>query len=153
MHLTCPNCGGMMRTNERSGVAAEQCVNCQWPFVGRVELEALLAVKAQFERAQAQEALDDAPLYEALASGAGYRADHQRGYRGEYGTDSSTDDRNERGRPNLRVVPSPPPDPPPSPFPIRDAAPVGLEPRDAELLPWYEQLEPVRQLRRGRHRR
>jgi len=104
-----------MLTNERSGVAAEQCVNCQWIFVGRVELEALLAVKARYEQARAEESVG-APLYEALASGADYAVDYRADHRTGYTRPSS--------RPNLRVVPSLPPDPPtpPSGLPLPPAS-------------------------------
>jgi Zn-finger nucleic acid-binding protein len=160
MHLTCPNCGGMTRTIERSSVADEHCANCQWIFVGRVELEALLAVKAQFERRDALEAVG-APLYEALASGADHHADHHADYHGLYRREYRTDGRDKRGlpssRPYLRVVPPLPPDPPPAPLPDRDAGPVGLPRQHAGPESWFERpasrLAPARPLRRRRHRR
>jgi Zn-finger nucleic acid-binding protein len=100
MQLTCPNCGGTMRMNERSG--ADECVNCQWRFVGRVELEALLAVKARYEQPRAPLETVDAPLYEALAAGADYPAPYRPEYRPEYRTEYRPEYRTEY-RPQYRT--------------------------------------------------
>jgi Zn-finger nucleic acid-binding protein len=40
--ITCPKCGGEMRTYERNGVVVDQCVECRGIFLDRGELERLV---------------------------------------------------------------------------------------------------------------
>ena len=40
--LTCPKCGGEMRTYERNGVVVDQCTECRGIFLDRGELERLV---------------------------------------------------------------------------------------------------------------
>jgi len=40
--LTCPKCGGAMRTFERSGITIDQCTECRGVFLDRGELERLI---------------------------------------------------------------------------------------------------------------
>lgn len=40
--LTCPKCGGDMRTYERNGVVVDQCTECRGIFLDRGELERLV---------------------------------------------------------------------------------------------------------------
>jgi Zn-finger nucleic acid-binding protein len=40
--LTCPKCGGDMRSYERNGVVVEQCGECRGIFLDRGELERLV---------------------------------------------------------------------------------------------------------------
>jgi uncharacterized protein len=40
--LTCPKCGGEMRTYERNGVVVDQCTECRGIFLDRGELEHLV---------------------------------------------------------------------------------------------------------------
>ena len=39
--LTCPKCGGEMRSYERNGVLVDQCTGCRGIFLDRGELERL----------------------------------------------------------------------------------------------------------------
>jgi Zn-finger nucleic acid-binding protein len=41
--MTCPKCGGEMRTHERNGVTIEQCRKCHGIFLDRGEFEQLLS--------------------------------------------------------------------------------------------------------------
>jgi len=40
--LTCPKCGGEMRSYERNGVLVDQCTECRGIFLDRGELERLV---------------------------------------------------------------------------------------------------------------
>jgi uncharacterized protein len=40
--ITCPKCGGEMRTYERNGVVVDQCAECRGIFLDRGELERLV---------------------------------------------------------------------------------------------------------------
>ena len=40
--LTCPKCGGQMRSYERNGVTVDQCADCRGIFLDRGELERLI---------------------------------------------------------------------------------------------------------------
>lgn len=40
--LTCPKCGGEMRSYERNGVVVDQCTECRGIFLDRGELERLV---------------------------------------------------------------------------------------------------------------
>jgi Zn-finger nucleic acid-binding protein len=49
--LTCPKCGGEMRSYERNGVVVDQCTECRGIFLDRGELERLVdAEGAHYER-------------------------------------------------------------------------------------------------------
>lgn len=49
--LTCPKCGGEMRTYERNGVTVDQCGECRGIFLDRGELERLIdAENSHYER-------------------------------------------------------------------------------------------------------
>lgn len=44
--LTCPKCGGAMRSYERSGITVDQCTECRGVFLDRGELERLIDAEA-----------------------------------------------------------------------------------------------------------
>ncbi len=46
--MTCPKCGGEMRTHRRNGVTIEQCTNCHGIFLDRGELEQLIGAESSF---------------------------------------------------------------------------------------------------------
>jgi uncharacterized protein len=46
--MTCPKCGGSMRTYDRNGVHLEQCDRCRGIFLDYGELEALTRIEAQW---------------------------------------------------------------------------------------------------------
>jgi uncharacterized protein len=49
--LSCPKCGGEMRSYERNGVTVDQCSGCRGIFLDRGELERLIdAEGAHYER-------------------------------------------------------------------------------------------------------
>ncbi|HEU4461483.1 MAG TPA: zf-TFIIB domain-containing protein [Solirubrobacterales bacterium] len=49
--LTCPKCGGEMRSYERNGVTVDQCGDCRGIFLDRGELERLIdAENSHYER-------------------------------------------------------------------------------------------------------
>jgi uncharacterized protein len=49
--LTCPKCGGQMRSYERNGVTVDQCTECRGIFLDRGELERLVdAENSHYER-------------------------------------------------------------------------------------------------------
>jgi Zn-finger nucleic acid-binding protein len=49
--LTCPKCGGAMRSYERNGVTVDQCTECRGIFLDRGELERLIdAENSHYER-------------------------------------------------------------------------------------------------------
>jgi Zn-finger nucleic acid-binding protein len=49
--LTCPKCGGEMRSYERNGVTVDQCGECRGIFLDRGELERLVdAESSHYER-------------------------------------------------------------------------------------------------------
>ena len=49
--LTCPKCGGQMRSYERNGVTVDQCTECRGIFLDRGELERLIdAESSHYER-------------------------------------------------------------------------------------------------------
>jgi uncharacterized protein len=49
--LTCPKCGGQMRSYERNGVTVDQCADCRGIFLDRGELERLVdAENSHYER-------------------------------------------------------------------------------------------------------
>ena len=45
-HLTCPKCGGVMRTHARNGVEIEQCHDCRGLFLDVGEFERLMAAES-----------------------------------------------------------------------------------------------------------
>ena len=46
--MSCPKCGGEMRTHERNGVTIEQCRKCHGIFLDRGEFEQLLGREASY---------------------------------------------------------------------------------------------------------
>lgn len=46
--LTCPKCGGAMRTYERSGITVDQCSECRGIFLDRGELERLIDAEGSY---------------------------------------------------------------------------------------------------------
>ena len=48
MGLTCPKCGGAMRTYERNGVTVDQCAECRGLFLDRGELERLIDAEGSY---------------------------------------------------------------------------------------------------------
>jgi Zn-finger nucleic acid-binding protein len=49
--LTCPKCGGQMRSYERNGVTVDQCTVCRGIFLDRGEIERLVdAENSHYER-------------------------------------------------------------------------------------------------------
>jgi Zn-finger nucleic acid-binding protein len=64
--MTCPKCGGEMRSYERNGVTVDQCGDCRGLFLDRGELEHLVDAESAFNSQPSE------PRY-----------DEQRGY-GEY---------------------------------------------------------------------
>ena len=51
--LTCPKCGGAMRSYERNNVTVDQCGDCRGIFLDRGELEHLIDAENSFyEREQ-----------------------------------------------------------------------------------------------------
>jgi len=49
MSLTCPKCGGQMRSYERNGVTIDQCTECRGVFLDRGELERLIDAEAAYD--------------------------------------------------------------------------------------------------------
>lgn len=49
MSLTCPKCGGEMRSYERNSVTIDQCSECRGVFLDRGELERLIDAQAAYE--------------------------------------------------------------------------------------------------------
>lgn len=47
-NLTCPKCGGPMRTVDRNGVHIEQCTSCRGVFLDFGELEHLTQLETRF---------------------------------------------------------------------------------------------------------
>jgi Zn-finger nucleic acid-binding protein len=47
-HMTCPKCGGAMRSYERNGVTIDQCTECRGVFLDRGELERLVDAEGAF---------------------------------------------------------------------------------------------------------
>ncbi len=45
--LTCPKCGGDMRSYERNGVVVDQCADCRGLFLDRGELERLVEAEGR----------------------------------------------------------------------------------------------------------
>jgi hypothetical protein len=45
--LTCPKCGGEMRSYERNGVVVDQCADCRGLFLDRGELERLVEAEGR----------------------------------------------------------------------------------------------------------
>lgn len=52
--LTCPKCGGQMRSYERSGVTIHQCADCRGIFLDRGELERLTDAEDIHDRGTGQ---------------------------------------------------------------------------------------------------
>jgi Zn-finger nucleic acid-binding protein len=48
--LTCPKCGGEMRSYERNGVLVDQCTECRGIFLDRGELERLVDAEDRHHR-------------------------------------------------------------------------------------------------------
>ncbi len=46
--MTCPKCGGPMRTYERNGIHLEQCTACRGVFLDFGELEHLTQLESRF---------------------------------------------------------------------------------------------------------
>ena len=92
--LTCPKCGGEMRTYERNSVHIDQCADCRGIFLDRGELDRLIDAESEFyqSRQQAPPAQVTPPGYSQQPYGEpsyGYRHhddddDHHRGYHGGY---------------------------------------------------------------------
>ncbi len=60
--LTCPKCGGEMRSYERNGVTLDQCTDCRGIFLDRGELERLIdAESSHYEREYSEESRDRKP--------------------------------------------------------------------------------------------
>ncbi|MBP6995285.1 MAG: zf-TFIIB domain-containing protein [Phycicoccus sp.] len=77
--LTCPKCGGVMRTYDRNGIHLEQCQTCRGIFLDFGELEHLTQLEARMT-APPQPAAPQAP-----APGYGYGYDGPGwGHRGNY---------------------------------------------------------------------
>jgi len=63
--LTCPKCGGPMRTYARNGITIDQCTACHGIFLDRGELERLISAESSYlgrsthERRQADGQPDD----------------------------------------------------------------------------------------------
>jgi Zn-finger nucleic acid-binding protein len=58
--LTCPKCGGEMRSYERNGVTVDQCGECRGIFLDRGELERLIdAESSHYEREYADRDRDE----------------------------------------------------------------------------------------------
>lgn len=49
--MTCPKCGGQMRTVDRNGVHVEQCLNCRGVFLDFGELESITQLETRFAAA------------------------------------------------------------------------------------------------------
>lgn len=45
--MTCPKCGGAMRTHARNGVVIDQCRDCHGLFLDAGEFERLMAAEAK----------------------------------------------------------------------------------------------------------
>jgi uncharacterized protein len=64
--LTCPKCGGAMRSYERNGVVVDQCTECRGIFLDRGELERLVDAESRHyedpaERASGERASSERP--------------------------------------------------------------------------------------------
>ena len=46
--LTCPKCGGPMRTYARNGITIDQCTTCHGIFLDRGELERLISAESSY---------------------------------------------------------------------------------------------------------
>ncbi len=55
MGLTCPKCGGAMRTYERNGVTVDQCSECRGLFLDRGELERLMDAEGSYYEERREE--------------------------------------------------------------------------------------------------
>lgn len=66
--LTCPKCGGAMRSYERSGITVDRCTECRGVFLDRGELERLIDAEAA--------------SYEGRETAPGARGDESRGSSG-----------------------------------------------------------------------
>lgn len=54
--LTCPKCGGDMRSYERNGITIDQCNECRGIFLDRGELERLMDAEAGYMAERQQQA-------------------------------------------------------------------------------------------------
>jgi uncharacterized protein len=60
--LTCPKCGGAMRSYERNGVTVDQCTECRGIFLDRGELDRLIdAESSHYEREYSGRGHEDRP--------------------------------------------------------------------------------------------
>lgn len=60
--LTCPKCGGAMRSYERNGVTVDQCTECRGIFLDRGELERLIdAENSHYEREYSSRGYEERP--------------------------------------------------------------------------------------------
>lgn len=60
--LTCPKCGGAMRSYERNGVTVDQCTECRGIFLDRGELERLVdAENSHYEREYSDRGYEERP--------------------------------------------------------------------------------------------
>ena len=60
--LTCPKCGGAMRSYERNGVTVDQCTECRGIFLDRGELDRLIdAESAHYERESSGRGYEERP--------------------------------------------------------------------------------------------
>jgi Zn-finger nucleic acid-binding protein len=60
--LTCPKCGGAMRSYERNGVTVDQCTECRGLFLDRGELERLIdAENSHYEREYSSRGQEERP--------------------------------------------------------------------------------------------
>jgi uncharacterized protein len=58
-NLTCPKCGGEMRSYERNGVTVDQCTECRGIFLDRGELERLVDAEGRHWGGSAERRPDD----------------------------------------------------------------------------------------------
>jgi Zn-finger nucleic acid-binding protein len=59
--LTCPKCGGEMRSYERNGVVVDQCTDCRGIFLDRGELERLVDAEGRHYGDAGQRPRNDEP--------------------------------------------------------------------------------------------
>lgn len=79
--MTCPKCGGDMRTYERNGVDIDQCTECRGIFLDRGELERLTDAESRYYGGE--RAPSESPRGSSGHHGGGHREEGQRGRRKE----------------------------------------------------------------------
>jgi hypothetical protein len=109
--LTCPKCGGAMRSYERNGITIDQCNGCRGVFLDRGELERLIDAENDYYRPSPRRDVAPpprdvapggyAPGYGPRDDGPGDRYDRFRGgydrRRDDDRWDDDDDDRRGRG--------------------------------------------------------